>query len=67
MRTRRANEEYFEEERKNRRAQLVLYKKQDKQLIDKMISDYKKRHAFSTGIIIAFIVTAVLFTYLNLK
>ena len=45
MRSKKDNENYFKEERIKKDAQIELYKKQDKELIDKMIYDYKWFHA----------------------
>jgi uncharacterized protein YqhQ len=63
MRSRKANEKYFKEERKKKYEQLKLYDEQDKQLINEMIRDYKIFHAISTVAVIWFIVIVGLIVY----
>lgn len=66
MRSKKDNENYFKEERIKKDAQIELYKKQDKELIDKMISDYKWFHAWSTAFVVSVIIAICIVIYSNL-
>jgi len=66
MRTKKKNEEYFKEERIKREKTLKLYEEQDKALVDKMISDYKWFHAYSTAFVVSVVIAISIVIYSNL-